>query len=29
MNDLREMTTPLDLNRTAEDDRPPHSAPPR
>jgi uncharacterized coiled-coil protein SlyX len=29
MDELREMATPLDLNRTVEDDRPPHSAPPR
>lgn len=26
MADLRELATPLDLNRTAEDDLPPHSA---
>lgn len=26
LDDLREMATPLDLNRTAEDDIPPHSA---
>jgi uncharacterized coiled-coil protein SlyX len=29
MDELRQMATPLDLSRTAEDDRPPHSAPPR